>query len=679
MKKSTTLIWHYIRAIYQIIINAGFVIAFLLLGLYVLTQVPQSQDLLRQYMDIPGWTWQLTYLYAAIFLSCYVTQACLNIVLFNANGIDDVEIAKPIAKWLPFVVAQLPFIALVLLIKDYREIGVVLSVIGAYLVFFSLNFYKLYQWDNGWLASLWNKTNSIRYDFKALFSYWQYRIFFSIIGGVTLLCGILFIALPVQSGAAVAVGAPAVLVLGLSVIITFFSLILFVGVPGRRPAFIFFILYVWLVSYGNPNKDVRQSAAPSHGVEPVKDFENWVKDRKAKDLTKDSTLHVVLVATEGGGIRATVHTMLTLLKCNEKNANFDRHLYAISGVSGGGVGATFYTAFQHDRQQNPRLTTDKLKQFCYGDFVSDVVGGLLFSDALNSILPVGVSSFDRNKKLEDAWATAYQAKTNSNTLGKDFTQLWQPTDSSRNYNLPVLMLNGTLAETGQRIITSNLNLKSTPNNFADIVFTFQKRRHDVPVKTAALLCARFPLVSSGGLLKDNEGRRVGHVTDGGYFENTGLETIVHWLNLIGPHLPRIQKNQKIKLKFHLLFLQNSATKDSEGTDFKIDSTSTQKVKEAKRLSFSTYSTIFKSFLNPWSRGTTTRNNLYKTMLIQRKDMEVSYYHFKLKRYLKEDRPTDPNFPNDYPLGWFMSEALVRQMDKDLAIDTTFTNLSVAMK
>ena len=51
-----------------------------------------------------------------------------------------------------------------------------------------------------------------------------------------------------------------------------------------------------------------------------------------------------IVATEGGGIRAAYWTAAVLGEIQDKNPNFAAHLFAISGVSGGSLGAAVFEA-----------------------------------------------------------------------------------------------------------------------------------------------------------------------------------------------------------------------------------------------------------------------------------------------------------------------------------------------
>ncbi|WP_428663584.1 patatin-like phospholipase family protein [Runella sp.] len=676
MKNRWLLLKPYALALYQIIINSSFTLALLFLGWYTLTQLPQAQDVLKEYMSQKGWTWPLTFLYGAVFFWSYVSQACLNITLFNAENIDKNAVAERVAKWFPFILAQLPFVALLQNLWGYSLL--VLSLLTVlYLVFFISNLIALIKWDEKWISQLWNLSGSIPDDFRKLWSNVQYRIFLEAIGGVSIVCIFFFVILPVDSGIAVLIGTPAILVAGVCVLTTFFSLLLFMSSPARRPIVTFFFVYLWVVSYWNDNKEIRKGEGQANRsiVADSNDFRAWALDRKAKGYAPKDTLPVVLIATEGGGIRAAAFTMLSLLKLNTVIPEFDAHLYAVSGVSGGGVGATFYTAYRHDQQLSPFHMKDSLlRAFCHQDFLSDVLGGFLFSDAINSLSPFPITGLDRNRKLEDAWAAGYKRVFDSPTLDSDFSKLWKPSANvPRNFDLPALILNGTLAETGQRIITSNLDLKNKKGSFEDIVFTFDQRPNDIPVKTAALLCARFPLITSGGLLKNAKDERVGHITDGGYFENTGMETLTQLLNSVSEDVNKLRTatdSTHLVINFHIIFLQNSQPSDTEN---EIDSTKNIPTNELllkpiKRAAFTDYSTIVKSFFNPWSRGTQTRTILFKSVFEKRKDLNASFYHIQLKRV---DSQKEIGGRRDYPLGWFLSNQLVQQMSDDLDKDPSY--------
>ena len=88
----------------------------------------------------------------------------------------------------------------------------------------------------------------------------------------------------------------------------------------------------------------------------------------------------------------------------------------------------------------------------------------------------------------------------------------------------MVLLNGTAVETGKRLVTSNIRV--TPRFFADAVDILQVTNADVPLSTAAHLSARFTYVSPPGVIVNAKGERLGHVVDGGYFENSGASEIL---------------------------------------------------------------------------------------------------------------------------------------------------------
>ena len=83
---------------------------------------------------------------------------------------------------------------------------------------------------------------------------------------------------------------------------------------------------------------------------------------------------------------------------------------------------------------------------------------------------------------------------------------------------PILLLNATHEETGNRIITGPVQIDR--NVFLDSLDALHVLGKDVRASTAAHNSARFTYVSPAGDL----GNRNGSVIDGGYFENYGALT-----------------------------------------------------------------------------------------------------------------------------------------------------------
>src|SRR4029077_643833 len=69
----------------------------------------------------------------------------------------------------------------------------------------------------------------------------------------------------------------------------------------------------------------------------------------------DGAIPMVVVATAGGGIRAAYWTGTELGELTDHHLKFRKQLFAISGVSGGSLGATAYRALLTEfNDQTPR-------------------------------------------------------------------------------------------------------------------------------------------------------------------------------------------------------------------------------------------------------------------------------------------------------------------------------------
>jgi len=92
---------------------------------------------------------------------------------------------------------------------------------------------------------------------------------------------------------------------------------------------------------------------------------------------------------------------------------------------------------------------------------------------------------------------------------------------------------------------------------------------DMPVKTAASMCARFPYITSGGLIQTQSKNAIGHVIDGGYKENTGLETIWQIILRLKPTIAKIQQQNQLTIKHKnnltirpiIIFIKNSPSNE----------------------------------------------------------------------------------------------------------------------
>ncbi|MCY7357913.1 MAG: patatin-like phospholipase family protein [Rudanella sp.] len=354
----------------------------------------------------------------------------------------------------------------------------------------------------------------------------------------------------------------------------FVSLLSFWNSP-TRPVLLLTLLWIVFCSFFNDHTLLRFSdSSPSKIVDArpgvASHFEQWLGVRPSWPT---DTMPVFIVATEGGGIRSLNWTAGVLHKLDSIFPAFRNQTFAISGVSGGGAGAALYAALQYDiraDQKGASLVSpvrfssetqpgiNGFRQAFGDDFLSPLLGPLFFHETLQRMVPFAVQQLNRSNWLEDAWSLSYRQRLHRNTLEQPFLTLFQA-DPLRT---PSLFLNSVLTESGQKAILSNLRIDN--EFFHDVIDIYDITRRDLPIKTAASVTARFPWLTGGGLLTRPNGRAFGHVVDGGYWDNTGLETAMSVLASIAPVIEQLNRrpNAPFQVVPVVLYLQNSMLDDA---------------------------------------------------------------------------------------------------------------------
>lgn len=249
---------------------------------------------------------------------------------------------------------------------------------------------------------------------------------------------------------------------------------------------------------------------------------------------------VVFISTAGGGVRAAYWTAVVLGTLQTECPGFDQQLFSISGVSGGSVGAAIYQTGLYNglvtedavRCGAPGQTDGELlarmKATLDDDFLGPTLAAMFYPDLLQRFLPLGFP--DRGAALVAAWNAAWRGNCAKDIpcpapkgdLQSAFLDIAGTPGKTSRWR-PVLALNGTHQETGKRIIASNVSV--TTGDFLDAFDLLDLIGGDVPMGVAALNSARFTYVSPAGLLVNAAGKKtLGHVLDGGYFENNGAVT-----------------------------------------------------------------------------------------------------------------------------------------------------------
>lgn len=230
---------------------------------------------------------------------------------------------------------------------------------------------------------------------------------------------------------------------------------------------------------------------------------------------------MLVVATAGGGLRAAFWTATILQQLEDVLGPelVRRQLFAISGVSGGSVGAMAYLAAVVENPAAAARPTAYLED----DFLAPAIAATAFVDGPSNFLPE-LGQSDRGYALERAWEVASEE-----ALARPFLSFFPSREELEGQAAwrPALLLNATHQDTGRRVITSHLKVERYV--FLDSFDAHNLLGADMPASTAAHNSARFTYVSPAGKLvprrsDDGRAQSVGFLLDGGYFENFGALT-----------------------------------------------------------------------------------------------------------------------------------------------------------
>ena len=305
-------------------------------------------------------------------------------------------------------------------------------------------------------------------------------------------------------------------------------------------------------SYWNDNHYVELKTLAPGRPELRQVFDTWlaghagVAANQSPSTTASPPTPVIVAAAEGGGIRAAYWTSLVLHKLAEdRDLGFANRLFAISNVSGSSFGSAVYAGLRQDlTDTSSRRTT--ANAILRERFLAPMVAKLVTGDIAQWFLPFPVPAFDRSTAMEDGFADAYRRFTSRSSMDMDFT-IFRPEGAT---DVPVLILNSTSVQTGRRVVTSPYPWSPDSNDRLDF---HELTKQDVSVATAVHNTARFPYISAAGRLRSTNGEYLEHVVDGGYFENTGAETLLDVIE----HLEGLKPNAR----FIAIILTNSPAAD----------------------------------------------------------------------------------------------------------------------
>jgi len=323
-------------------------------------------------------------------------------------------------------------------------------------------------------------------------------------------------------------------------------------------SFLIGLAVVWSVFDTNDNHEVRKVIiqGDGHTLQVVRAFEEWLKARPDFDayLMRGETYPVYVVAAEGGGIYAAHHAASFLTRAQDLCPAFAKHVFAISGISGGSLGASIFAGLLQDPKNSAALAQGTQKTLCKTsdgsmgpletaadkilsrDLLSPLVAATLLKDVPQRFWPWPIGAFDRARALEDGVVAAWGAEGQTpGILNTAISDSWYPDG-----DIPALILNATHVETGQRVATSPISLVWSGSSIHG-TGRYLEDGEDLSLIGAAILSARFTYITPAGTLYlntdflDDEDPAVKvRLVDGGYFENSGVDTAMDIIEAVRP-------------------------------------------------------------------------------------------------------------------------------------------------
>lgn len=280
---------------------------------------------------------------------------------------------------------------------------------------------------------------------------------------------------------------------------------------------------------------------------------------------------MIMIAAEGGGIRAAYWTVKGLAALDSETGGCGAHSVLFSGgASGGSVGLTVARFAGTQSAPGTERAVQVVQAMAEPDTLSQAVIGTFVRDPLYGTTGVPLGSFgvapagtwaDRARLIELGW--------DRSAVGQPWgTRSFLSADSTLSPTTGPLVLNSSSVGSQCRVWVSQLDLEQpaasdgeqqcdhrvSPGARTVDLFaaygpaggTGDNCLGSVTASTAALLTARFPYVTPGGVVGgcNVNGSQAGfwprtQLIDGGYIENTGLATVsdlsAQWLAQVRGH------------------------------------------------------------------------------------------------------------------------------------------------
>jgi len=389
----------------------------------------------------------------------------------------------------------------------------------------------------------------------------------------------------------------------------------------------------------------KKTTAAYNNRQTLHDYlENWITLRRPeiKDTNNNKEYPLIFVLSDGGASRAGYWVASVMAKMNEETGGeFNKHLFCLSGASGGSVGNAAYFNLLRAKQISDTITHDlaNVQQYLKTDFLTFTLARMLGPDVFRHIFPFQFVD-DRGAALARVLEQGPSEKcllydSMSTRFSELITQKKQP------YFLPILCINTTRMQDGLPAVISNVDFSDPRFNQRLDFLDLLDEEKDIKLSTAVVLGASFPYVSPAGRI-DSAGKKgkANYFVDGAYFDNSGSGVVNEMVNILLRDSLYI-KNQK-KIKIYILHLANSP---NEGVALEKVNPMTNDLAAPVKTLLGAYGT--------------------QTIVNDNRLLNLMRYHFPDDTlYRKINLYDDGDNPN-YSMNWVMSDSLLKAMNESL--------------
>lgn len=294
-----------------------------------------------------------------------------------------------------------------------------------------------------------------------------------------------------------------------------------------------------------------ETATPHH-ADAGDRFQAWLEARRgARRAFGDRPYPVIVVAVQGGGIYAAAAAEAFLSALQRRCPAFAHHVFALSSVSGGSLGAALFqttvdaAATTPTRCSLPPVPADPGRPSLrpvLDDHLSPLVGFL--------VADIFGAHDDRARALAMSFT-----RSEPRLLAR-FEDHWTPSGAR-----PALVLNSTWVETGFRVAWAPFSLEKSGDG------TLRSARDiglpDVAIADAVTVSARFP----GTVPAYQFRQRLWHFVDGGYADSSGATTALELRNRLARTVADLKRSDpSLNVDVRLILLTDTEALKTDATN-----------------------------------------------------------------------------------------------------------------